>query len=289
MALVTNGFRSASSPLRYSNISATVALGGGAATISSMVKDGMRRNIYAGEGGINKKSSIPAGCRHPAAWVMAPNSGGIASRNETKISTGSAGIAVAGKPVSGSILIELAANAIGGLIVSGQGAASISFSAAGSILSVAAAQGAANLTISSSANIGAKAGISGAGSISLAGAGSIMARGYMSGLSTSETEFSAAALAAAVWNAVGSEYITAGSMGKKLNDAGAGANPWTEIIESGLSAAEILRIIASVLAGEVSGAGTGTETFKGLDGSTERVISTVDSSGNRTAVAVDGS
>lgn len=67
------------------------------------------------------------------------------------------------------------------------------------------------------------------------------------------------------------------------------ADPWAAAIEAGLTAGEILRIIAAVLAGKVSGAGSGTETFSGLDGTTPRVVSTVDDGGNRTAVAVDGS
>jgi hypothetical protein len=45
-----------------------------------------------------------------------------------------------------------------------------------------------------------------------------------------------------------------------------------------------LQIIAAAAIGKVSGAGTGTEIFVGLDGSTTRATVTVDSSGNRTAV-----
>lgn len=48
-----------------------------------------------------------------------------------------------------------------------------------------------------------------------------------------------------------------------------------------------LRYIAAVLAGKVSGAGTGTETFVGLDGTTERVEVTVDEDGNRSGVEYD--
>jgi hypothetical protein len=48
---------------------------------------------------------------------------------------------------------------------------------------------------------------------------------------------------------------------------------------------ETLKIIAAVLAGQVSGAGTGTETFLGLDGSTTRLTATVDSKGNRTSIS----
>jgi hypothetical protein len=46
-----------------------------------------------------------------------------------------------------------------------------------------------------------------------------------------------------------------------------------------------LQIIASVLAGKVSGAGSGTETFRGLDDQHDRVVVTADVSGNRTNVA----
>ena len=63
---------------------------------------------------------------------------------------------------------------------------------------------------------------------------------------------------------------------------------WAQVIESGLTSAEILRIMASALAGKVSGAGTGVETFVGLDETTNRIISTVDVDGNRTSVVVDG-
>lgn len=47
---------------------------------------------------------------------------------------------------------------------------------------------------------------------------------------------------------------------------------------------ETLRIIAASTAGEVSGAGTATEVFKGLDGATTRMTVTADEDGNRTDV-----
>lgn len=52
----------------------------------------------------------------------------------------------------------------------------------------------------------------------------------------------------------------------------------------GKTFAEAIQIAAAMVGGKVSGAGTGTETFKGLDGSTTRATVTVDSSGNRTGV-----
>ncbi len=44
----------------------------------------------------------------------------------------------------------------------------------------------------------------------------------------------------------------------------------------------------AVLAGKVSGAGTGTETFRGINDDKDRVVATTDSSGNRTAITLDG-
>jgi hypothetical protein len=102
------------------------------------------------------------------------------------------------------------------------------------------------------------------------------------------TGLSTANVGQAVWSALAASNNVANTMGEKLNDAGSASNPWTEVIESGYTAAEILRILAAVMAGEVSGGGSGVETFKGLDGSTDRVISTVDDDGNRTSVVVDG-
>jgi hypothetical protein len=47
---------------------------------------------------------------------------------------------------------------------------------------------------------------------------------------------------------------------------------------------QALRIIAAVLAGKVSGAGSGIETFRGLDDLHDRVVVTADITGNRTNV-----
>jgi len=47
---------------------------------------------------------------------------------------------------------------------------------------------------------------------------------------------------------------------------------------------QALQIIAAVLAGKVSGAGSGIETFRGLDDQHDRVVVTADATGNRTNV-----
>lgn len=58
-------------------------------------------------------------------------------------------------------------------------------------------------------------------------------------------------------------------------------------IEAGVTPTKALQRIGAMAAGVVSGAGTSTETFKGLDGTTNRVQATVDASGNRTIMTYD--
>lgn len=64
---------------------------------------------------------------------------------------------------------------------------------------------------------------------------------------------------------------------------------WSHIVDGGLSAEQLMRITSSVLSGKVSGAGTGTEVFRDLADTKDRVTVTVDSNGNRTAVVRDAS
>lgn len=59
-------------------------------------------------------------------------------------------------------------------------------------------------------------------------------------------------------------------------------------VDGATTMAESMRIQNAVLAGKVSGAGTGTEIFRDLADTKNRVTSTVDVSGNRTAVTLDG-
>jgi hypothetical protein len=97
----------------------------------------------------------------------------------------------------------------------------------------------------------------------------------------------AQAVASEVWNAVASRYDAAGSMGMKLNSAGAAANPWESEIEGSYTAADLLKIIAAVLAGKVSGAEGNDMVFRDLMDLVDRIKATVDEHGNRTEVEID--
>jgi hypothetical protein len=58
-------------------------------------------------------------------------------------------------------------------------------------------------------------------------------------------------------------------------------------VETNLTVREAMRLFAAVLAGRVSGAGTGTERFRDTNNTKDRVTSTVDTNGNRTNVTTD--
>jgi hypothetical protein len=60
-----------------------------------------------------------------------------------------------------------------------------------------------------------------------------------------------------------------------------------DAIEAGLTLRGATRLNTAVLAGKVSGGGTGTEVFRNVGDTKDRVTSTVDVDGNRTAVTTD--
>lgn len=62
---------------------------------------------------------------------------------------------------------------------------------------------------------------------------------------------------------------------------------WAYVVETGYAAASMMRLFASVLLGKISGAGTGTETFRDINDTKDRVIASVDQDGNRTDITRD--
>jgi hypothetical protein len=64
---------------------------------------------------------------------------------------------------------------------------------------------------------------------------------------------------------------------------------WDEVVESSLTGRQIMRIMLAALAGKLSGAATTTVAIQNVDQTKSRITATVDSSGNRSAVTLDGS
>jgi hypothetical protein len=64
---------------------------------------------------------------------------------------------------------------------------------------------------------------------------------------------------------------------------------WAFVVDGATTAAESMRLQNSALAGKASGMGTTTATFRDLADSKDRIVATVDASGNRTAITRDAS
>jgi hypothetical protein len=62
---------------------------------------------------------------------------------------------------------------------------------------------------------------------------------------------------------------------------------WSTVVDGTITAEQSMRLMNAILGSKVSGAGTGTETFRNPDDNKNRVISTVDAEGNRTTIVRD--
>jgi hypothetical protein len=89
--------------------------------------------------------------------------------------------------------------------------------------------------------------------------------------------------AAGVRSAVGLASANLDTQFGDLPTAAENATAVSSIDIDGQPLQAALRIIGAIVAGEVSGAGTATEVFVGLNGTDTRVTMTVDASGNRSA------
>ena len=181
---------------------------------------------------------------------------------------------------TGSLIVQLAA------AVTGSG--TISAADLKAFLQLAAALTGSGVAAGTRTGIGALlAAISGACSVgaALTGTGALDADLVVTG-----TGLTTANVGEAVWSALAVSNNDAGTMGEKLNDAGSASNPWTEVIESGYTAAQILQFLAAVAAGKTVivdlGGGLARVTFRDLGDSKDRIVADLDGS-ERTGVTLD--
>lgn len=261
MALLQNGFRDASSCVRIfgataSNNAYPSALHGNTDKIA------LKRNLTAGEGISSDLAGVPSGYRNKYTWVMPQKAGGLKSFRESQGSATATLSLAAGKNAEGSAAGVASATATGQLVVSG----------AGSAAGVATVSG----------NVQAALGAAGSAAGAATASGSITAKGFITGASAG------VATASAIRYATGQ---LVGSIAPAVNLEAASFSTYLldeEDVESGLTLRQALRLIAAATAGKVSGAGTSTITIRNAyaDGA-DRIIATVDSSGNRTAITYD--
>lgn len=261
------------------------------ARLANFSRTGAARNIAAGQGINSGLVSLPSGNRHPSAWMMPQKPGALAARNSltgdggvTEADTWAVKLAQAALTGSGSL------EAVGGLIVqlladiAGTGGITEGDLKA-FLQALANISGSGGITDAQATGLGELvAALAGLGSLdaTLTGTGELTADLLVTG-----TGLTTSNVGQAVWAALAAANNGAGTMGEKLNDAGSGSNPWTEVIESGFTAAQILRILAAHAAGAATGLEGSNPQFIGLDGITVRIDGSY-SAGTRSIDALDG-
>jgi hypothetical protein len=245
---------------------------------------------YYGNNTALKIDSFPTGTNSPYALMMG-DKGALISATTTISGVGSlvSGMAM-GRSISATL--EGSGNLTAGLSLIVQFASELSGSGGLTAGLVGTLQMAANLIGSGDlvgglgllANISAT--LNGTGDI----VGSLRGTASMSASITPFTELSPESLAASVWAAIANQNNISGSMGEKLNDAGSASNPWTEVIEGTYTAAEVLRLLASVAGGKSTivdnGNGNATITFRDINDTTDRVVADV-TDGSRNSLTLD--
>lgn len=224
------------------------------------------------------QAAFPTGYNTQECWQLPLKAGGIGA-TESIIGTGTLSasalavkLALADLTGSGDI-----SDALGSLIVSAlanlTGSGGITDANLQAFLqavaSITGSGGVSDASLTGLAELIAAIGGSGDVTATLTAIGELAAA-----LTVTGTGLSTANVAEAVWGALATANNAAGTMGEKLNDAGSASNPWTEVIESGYTAAEILRLIAAAVQGNATGLESGAPTFKGLDGTTDRITAT---------------
>jgi len=263
--------------------------------------------------------------RAGSAWMLPQTGGAMASRSLANgaggvICNGNLGLpAAASLSGSGDItqaLLALVVSAVASLSGSGTLTAGI----IGKLEAAAALAGSGNLAGAAGALASMLAGLSGSGGA----AGTPYASGSMSANIKGYGDLTPEGIRDSIWNALAANYNTTGTMGNKLNSAASGgvdyaalgaavwealtadhntagtfgaevqaggataADVWAHSVEGGLTAEQLMRVMGAALAGKVAGADTGNITFTGVDGTTTRIDATVDGTGNRTTVTLNG-
>ena len=223
---------------------------------------GERRNVFAGAASWSDKSGIPSGNLAPSSWVLPLKPGGLSSHNSAEGAAVFTGSLAEGRAVAGSFAGSASFAATGQLVVSGAGSFAGVASFSGSIVATRAAVGS----------------FDGVASFS----GAVTAKGNMAGTFAGSASFAA------------TRYATGSLSGSFAPDVTLEAEGFASYlldssdVENSLTVRQALRLISAAVGGKVSGGGTTTITFSNaVADDVSRIVATVDSSGNRTAITYD--
>lgn len=253
--LIGNGVRLNSNPMRQM----TAPLAGAAHRAESM-QAGALRNWWTHTGS-DRTSGRPDGLRHPSSWLMAPRAGGMSARNQVTITTTVGTLTLAaGRNIDGATTVTFSVpNAALQLVVSAVGATSITFTNTGTLAGALSAIGTSAITFTvPTPTLGAVINALASTAVTWSAGGTARATGALAGNITPFTELSPQSLASAVW---------------------------ADVIESGLDAGDVMRLLLAVAAGKTNIDGT-TVTFRDQADTKARVTATMSGS-ERASVVVD--
>lgn len=226
-------------------------------------RPGSIRNFAMGEAavsGVSSRASIPSGYRHPYSWMLANKSGALKSFLESQGSATASIAMAAGVNIVATSDGTATATAIGQLVVSGVGTSNGVATVSGNIVAALGASGTSEGVATVSGAVNALAWANATVTSTATVSGTIFATGELVG-----------SIAPAV-------DLEAASFSTYLLD--------TELVETGLTVRETLRIAISALGGKVSISGN-TVTFRDVNDTVDRITATTDSNGQRTAVTLD--
>jgi len=283
--LICTGVRAGGGPYRYSGANSALAVdrnkaGTAALAIGFNISEA---TVVAGES-IANTSGIPAGVRHPQAWVLPVKGGGIKSYKRTDILIDGAAVGELGFARSGATTITIDASASGGLIVGATGSATVTIDGQAAVVGTINGTGQATISIDAAAVIGAVASLTGQATIAVDGHAAIMGLGYMTGTTVESGALTPEAIAVKVW-----EYMIGGSPAQDLlAAAGAAGDPLLGTVEGALTLRDVQRIMLAALAGLSERTGSTITFTSPVDGATVRITGSFDAENNRTGVILDG-
>lgn len=261
MALLQNGYRDFSSGVRI--FGATVSNNAyPSALIGNWDKIACKRNLTAGEGISSDLAGVPSGYTNKYTFVMPQKAGGIKSFRESEGEATATLSLAGGKNAVGTADGVATASATGQLVVSGAGTSNGVATVSGNLQAALNGAGSAAGAATASGTIGALAwGVGSAAGVA----------------TTSAVRYATGELVGSIAPAV---TLDAANFSTYLLDE--------EDVETGLTLRQALRVIAAATAGKVSGGGTSTITIRNAvaDGA-DRIVATVDSNGNRSAITYD--
>jgi hypothetical protein len=253
--LLGNGVRDSRNPLRRWGLNP-----GGES--ENFVRPGALRNFH-GEARVTNesiKASYPSGYRHPYTWSMARTTGALASRLEMQGDSTLTAAGALGRNLEASFGGTSTLDATGQLVVS----------------ATASIAGTSSMTGNLLAALGGDASLAGTSSMT----GTLTARGWVTATLAGTSGLSATSYATGRLEADLTPFT-------ELSPTSLAEAVWTQALEAGYTAEQMMRVMAAALAGEVSGAGTSTVTIRDIADTADRIVASVDGTGNRTAVTLD--